>query len=274
MSRVITWARKHRLSVLGSSVQPHLCPLPNPQLFRFQGSKGSQAWPVVVAPRWLAERAVVTAHLDPIIRPGLEAASAASSVELEAGLGGERRGRESASATEAGRSASRSSLPLGATRALRVTLWETPQSTSGVGLRRFCTSWALGGAAPCGSGCAGLARSGALQARGPAARAQGGGRRGREHLFCGTTTPGCYRDLPTRSRGGDPALDQVCPQGCLPPGLFPPREQRSRRAAAACPDRAPPREGAAPPCRARRQRAQGRLVFCGFTTQPWNPGRQ
>lgn len=88
----------------------------------FQGSKGSQAWPVVVAPHWVAERAVVTAHLDPIIRPGLEAASATSSVKLEAGLGGERRGRESASATEAGRRASRSSLPLGAIRALCVTL--------------------------------------------------------------------------------------------------------------------------------------------------------
>lgn len=132
---------------------------------------------------------VVTAYLDPIIRPGLEAASAASFVKQEAGLRGELRGRESASATEAGRSASRSSLPLGAIRALRVTLWETPQSTSVVGLRRFCTSWALGGAAPCGSRCAGLARSGALRARGPAARAQGGGRRGREHPFWGTTTP-------------------------------------------------------------------------------------
>lgn len=143
-----------------------------------------------MAPRWLAERAVVTAHLDPIIHPGLEAASATSSVKLEAGLGGERRGRESASATEAGRSASRSSLPPGAIRALRVTLWETPQSTSGVGLRRFCTPWALGGAAPCGSRCAGLARSGALRARGPAAPAQGGGRRGREHPFRGTTAPG------------------------------------------------------------------------------------
>lgn len=160
-----------------------------PPLFRFQGSKGSQAWLVVAAPRWLAERARVTAHLDPIIRPGLEAASAASSVKQEAGLGGERRGRESASTPEVGRSASRSSLPLGAIWALSVTLWETPQSTSGAGLRRFCTSWALGGAAPCGSGCAGLARRGALRARGSAARAQGGGQRGREHPFWGTTTP-------------------------------------------------------------------------------------
>lgn len=158
--------------------------------FRFQGSKGSQAWLVVVRPTGVQRGPVVTAHLEPIIRPALEAASAASSVKQEAGLGGERRGRESASATEAGRSASRSSLPLGAIRALRVTLWETPQSTSGVGLRRFCTSWALGGAAPCGSRCAGLARSGALQARGPAARSQGGGRRGWEHSFWGTITPG------------------------------------------------------------------------------------
>lgn len=144
----------------------------------------------MVALQWVAERAVVTAHLDPIIRPGLEAASATSSVKLEAGLGGERRGRESASATEAGRRASGSSLPLGAIRVLCVTLWETPQLTSGVGLRRFCLSWALGGAAPCGNGCAGLARSGALWAPGPAARAQGGGRRGREHPFWGITPPG------------------------------------------------------------------------------------
>lgn len=35
-----------------------------PRLFRFQGSKSSQAWPVVAAPRWLAERAIVTAHLE------------------------------------------------------------------------------------------------------------------------------------------------------------------------------------------------------------------
>lgn len=137
-------ARKHGLSVLGSAVQPHLCP----SALQVPGSIGSQAWPVVVAPRWLAGRARVTAHLDSIIRPGLGAASAASSVKQEAGLGGERRGRESASATEAGRRTSRSSLPPGAIWALRMTLRETPQSTSGVGLRRFCQSWALGGAAP------------------------------------------------------------------------------------------------------------------------------
>lgn len=210
-----------------------------------------------MAPRWLAERAVVTAHLDPIIHPGLEAASATSSVKLEAGPGGERRGRESASATEAGRSASRSSLPPGAIRALRVTLWETPQSTSGVGLRRFCTPWALGGAARCGSRCAGLARSGALRARGPAARAP---RRRAERpgaSLPGNHSAGGYRDRPTSSWDGDPALGRVCPRGRLPRGLFPPPEQRSQRAAAACPDQEPPREGAAPPCPARRPRAQG-----------------
>lgn len=115
-------ARKHRLSVLGSTVQPHLCP----SALQIPRSKGSQAWPVAAAPRWLAGWAEVTAHLDPIIRPGLGAAAAASSVKQEARLGGERRGRESASATEAGRSTSRSSLPPGAIWALRVTLWETP----------------------------------------------------------------------------------------------------------------------------------------------------
>ena len=92
---------------------------------------GSQARLVVAAPHWLARRTGVKAHLDPIIRPGLEAASAASSVKQEAGLGEERRGRESASATKAGRSTSRSSFPPGAIWALCVTLWETPQSTSG-----------------------------------------------------------------------------------------------------------------------------------------------
>lgn len=159
-----------------------------------RGAKAPRPGPWRWRPAGVQRGPIVTAHLDPIIRPGLEAASAASSVKQEAGLGGERRGRESASATEADRSASRSTLPLGAIKALRVTLWETPQSTSGVGLRRSCTSWALGGAAPCGSGCAGLARSGALRARGPAARAQGGERRGREHPFWGTITPGGYRD--------------------------------------------------------------------------------
>lgn len=77
---------------------------------------------------------------------------------------------------------------------------------------------------------------------------------------------GGYRDRPTGSRGGDPALGQVCPQGHQPPGLFPPREQRSQRAAAACPDQAPPREGAAPPCPAPRPRAQG--VWCSVASPP------
>lgn len=81
---------------------------------------------VVAAPRWLARRTGVTAHLDPIIRPGLGAASAASSEKQEAGLGEERRGRESASATKAGRSTSRYSFPPGVIWALRVTLWKTP----------------------------------------------------------------------------------------------------------------------------------------------------
>lgn len=81
---------------------------------------------VVAAPRWLARRTGVTVHLDQIIHPGLGAASAASSVKQEAGLGGERRGRQSAAATKAGRSTSRSSFPPGAIWALRVTLWETP----------------------------------------------------------------------------------------------------------------------------------------------------
>lgn len=77
---------------------------------------------------------------------------------------------------------------------------------------------------------------------------------------------GGYQDRPTRSRGGDPALGQVCPQGCQDPGLFPPPEQRSQRAAAAYPDQAPPREGAAPPCRAPRPRAQG--VWCSVVSPP------
>lgn len=48
---------------------------------------------MVAAPRWLARRTGVTAHLDPIIRPGLGAASAASSEKQEAGLGEEQRKR-------------------------------------------------------------------------------------------------------------------------------------------------------------------------------------
>lgn len=40
---------------------------------------------VVAAPRWLARRTGVTAHLDRIIRPGLGAASAASSVKRRLG---------------------------------------------------------------------------------------------------------------------------------------------------------------------------------------------
>lgn len=67
MSSVITWARKHRLSVLGSAVQPHLC---SPCSSDSRGSKGSQAWPVVAAPRWLAERAIVTAHLETRLSAG------------------------------------------------------------------------------------------------------------------------------------------------------------------------------------------------------------
>lgn len=89
MSSVITWARKPRLSVLGSAVQPHLCHPPPP--FRFQGSKGSQAWTVAVAPRWRAERADSHSSPRPDYPPGT--GSCISSIFRKAG-GRARRGAQ------------------------------------------------------------------------------------------------------------------------------------------------------------------------------------
>lgn len=202
------------------------------------------------------------AHRGSVIRPGLGAASSASPVWLGPGWG--RRSREGRSLHQGRRRQRAPPLPalhLGmsgsSTWALRVTLGRPPCATS---RRRAAQCQPILGARGRSSGGVEARDSGEQRARreDPAARALGPfGEAGRaspraEPRARSPRPAGWVSGIPPR---GGAALGVGCPWG-----PFPPEQERSLRLAAACGDQAPPREGAAPPCRARAW-APGCLVL-------------
>lgn len=138
-----------------------------------------------------------------------------------------------------------SSCPHGTVWAARVTLGRPLYATS---RRKAAWTQSILGARGRSSGqsrCAGLRRRGALQARGdPAA----GARRpfGEVGNNDAGVSPGAAGRCQPDPAGGGSARGGACPGDLSRPG-----RERSRRPATACGDRAPPREGAAPPCQPR-----------------------